>query len=47
MALLVAAAEDTGELGVVLDALGRIGLGLKDFAPAERARLVRLSDGAV
>ena len=47
LALLVAAAEGTGELGVVLDAADRIGLGLKDFEPAERARLVRLSDGAV
>ena len=47
IALLVAAAEDTGELGVVLDAVSRINLELNDFAPAERARLVRLSDGAV
>ena len=45
MALLVAAAEDTGELGVVLNAVGRIGLGLNDFEPAERARLVRVVDG--
>ena len=43
---LVAAAEGTGELGVVLDAADRIGLGLKDFEPAEAAQLVRLSDGA-
>ena len=47
LALLVAAAEDTGELGVVLDAAERIGLGLNDFEPAERARLVRVVDGAV
>jgi DNA-binding CsgD family transcriptional regulator/tetratricopeptide (TPR) repeat protein len=47
MALLVAAAEDTGELGVVLDAMERIGLGLKDFDSAERAQLVRLSTDAV
>jgi hypothetical protein len=47
MALLVAAAEDTGELGVVLDAMKRIELELNDFAPAERARLVRLTDGVV
>ena len=47
IALLVAAAEDTGELGVVLDALGRIGLGLSDFAAAEQARLVALSDGVL
>ena len=46
LALLVAAAEGTGELGVVLDAADRIGLGLKDFEPAEAAQLVRLSDGA-
>jgi hypothetical protein len=38
LALLVAAAEDTGELGVVLDAVQRMGLGLSDFEPAERAR---------
>jgi hypothetical protein len=47
MALLVAAAEDTGELGVVLTAAGRIGLGLNDFEPAERARLIRVVDDAV
>ena len=47
LALLVAAAEDTGELGVVLDAVERIGLGLNDFEPAERARLVRVADDAV
>ena len=47
LALLVAAAEDTGELGVVLDAVGRIGLGLKDFEPAERVQLVRVVDHAV
>jgi tetratricopeptide (TPR) repeat protein len=47
MALLVAAAEDTGELGVVLDAVQRIELGLKDFEPAERAQLVRVVDDAV
>ena len=46
LALLVAAAEGTGELGVVLDAADRIGLGLRDFEPAEAAQLVRLSDGA-
>src|SRR5262249_23956375 len=44
MALLVAAAEDTGELGVVLVAAQRIGLGLNNFEPAERARLIRIVD---
>jgi hypothetical protein len=47
LALLVAAAEDTGELGVVLDAVQRIGLGLSDFESAERAKLVRVADDAV
>jgi hypothetical protein len=47
LALLVAAAEDTGELGVVLDAVARIGLGLNYFEPAERARLVRVADGVL
>ena len=47
LALLVAAAEDTGELGVLLTAADRIGLGLKDFEPAERAQLVRVGTDAV
>jgi DNA-binding CsgD family transcriptional regulator/tetratricopeptide (TPR) repeat protein len=47
LALLVASAEDTGELGVVLEAITRIGLGLKDFEPAERALLVRVADDAI
>jgi len=47
MALLVAAAEDTGELGVVFDALRRIKFELNDFEAAERARLVGLSDGVL
>ena len=47
MALLVAAAEDTGELGMVLKASDRIGLGLADFEPAERAHLIRLSNDSV
>jgi DNA-binding CsgD family transcriptional regulator len=46
-ALLVAAAEDTGELGVVLAAAARIGLEVNDFEPAERARLIRVDDDAV
>jgi hypothetical protein len=40
LALLVTAAEDTGQLGVILSAIQRIGLQLNDFGPAERARLV-------
>jgi DNA-binding CsgD family transcriptional regulator len=47
LALLVAAAEDTGEMGVVLAAAQRIKLGLNDFEPAERARLIRLDEGVV
>lgn len=47
LAVLVAAAEDTGERGVVLAAAQRIGLGPNDFEPAERARLIRLDDGVV
>lgn len=47
MALLVAAAEDTGELGVLLDAANRIELGLNDFAPAEAGQLVHFSDGVL
>jgi len=46
-ALLVAAAEDTGELGVVLAAAHRLGSELADFDPAERLRLVRLSNESV
>ena len=46
-AVLVAAAEDTGELGVVLDALGRLGLGLADLAPAEQARLIGISNDSL
>ncbi len=47
LALLVAAPEDTGELGVVLDALGQIGLGLNEFEPAERAQLIRVAEDVV
>jgi hypothetical protein len=43
----VAAAEDTGELGVVLEAVQRIGLQLNDFESAERAQLVRVVDDMV
>ena len=44
LALLVAAAEDTGELGAVLAAARRIGLMLNDFEPAERDRLIRVGE---
>ena len=47
LAVLVSAAEDTGELGVVLAAAQRIGLGLADFDPAERAQLVSIDNDAV
>jgi hypothetical protein len=40
-ALLDRGAEDTGELGVVLAAAKRIGLGLADFEAAELAWLVK------
>ncbi|WP_344951194.1 ATP-binding protein, partial [Actinomadura miaoliensis] len=43
--LLVAAADDTGRLDVVLEAAGRLGASLADIAPAETARLVRVTDG--
>ena len=47
LALLVAAAEDTGELGVVLAAAKRIGLALNDFDPAERVQLVQIDNDVV
>ncbi|HEX9174597.1 MAG TPA: AAA family ATPase [Mycobacterium sp.] len=47
LALLVAAAEDTGELGVVLAAAGRIGRSLADLEPAERAQLIRLTNESI
>ena len=47
LAILIAAAEDTGELGVVLNAAGRIGLDLADLEPAEHAQLVRLTNESV
>lgn len=47
LGLLVAAAEDTGELGVVLAAAARIGLQLNDFEPAERAQLIRVVDDTI
>lgn len=47
LALLVAAAEDTGELGLVLAGMSRLGLALVDLDPAERAQLVRLTNEGV
>jgi DNA-binding CsgD family transcriptional regulator/tetratricopeptide (TPR) repeat protein len=47
LALLVAAAEDTGELGVVLAAADRISLGMNDFEPAESAGLVHVDNEAI
>ena len=46
-ALLVAAAEDTGDLGIVLAAAERKGLDFNDFAPAEHVGLVRVSNESV
>ncbi|MFF4243375.1 ATP-binding protein [Streptomyces sp. NPDC001822] len=43
VALLAAAADDTGELPLVLAAAGRLGAALEDLEPAERAGLVSLS----
>jgi DNA-binding CsgD family transcriptional regulator len=45
--LLVAAAEGSGELGVVLDAAGALGAAAADLGPAEQAGLVRIAGGAV
>ncbi|MFI2780878.1 helix-turn-helix transcriptional regulator [Streptomyces sp. ALB3] len=42
-ALVVAAADDTGELALVLGAARRMGAGLEDLEPAERAGLLLLS----
>jgi DNA-binding CsgD family transcriptional regulator len=47
IALLVASAEDTGELGLVLSAAHRLGVGVTDFESAERAQLVTLSNDLV
>ncbi|GAA4562499.1 LuxR family transcriptional regulator [Planotetraspora kaengkrachanensis] len=41
--LLVAAADDTGDLGLVLDAAGRFEVSIADLEPAEHAGLVFLS----
>ncbi len=45
--LLVAAAEESGDLGIVLDAAATFGATVLDLEPAERAELVRVSDGTV
>ncbi|MCX2929434.1 AAA family ATPase [Mycobacterium sp. CVI_P3] len=46
-ALLIAAAEDTGDLGVISAAMHQMGLELADFESAERAALVRVSTDTV
>lgn len=43
--LLVAAADGTGDVGLVLRAAARLGAGLPDLVPAERLRLIRYSSG--
>ncbi|MFJ4799007.1 helix-turn-helix transcriptional regulator [Kitasatospora purpeofusca] len=43
LVLLVAAADDTGSLGTVLEAARELGAGVEDLEPAERAGLVILS----
>ncbi|MFI1065980.1 MULTISPECIES: AAA family ATPase [Streptomyces] len=45
--LLVAAADDTGDLTVVLGASGRLGAAVEDLEPAERAGFVLLSGEAL
>ncbi|TVT46230.1 AAA family ATPase [Amycolatopsis rhizosphaerae] len=45
--LRVAAAEDTGELAVVLRAAAALGASVDDLTPAERAGLVRITGGTV
>jgi DNA-binding CsgD family transcriptional regulator len=41
--LAVAAADDTGDLGIIVRAAAVLGASLADLAPAERARLVELN----
>lgn len=45
--LLVAAADDTGDLTVVLSAAGRLGSAVEDLEPAERAGFLLLSGQAL
>jgi DNA-binding CsgD family transcriptional regulator len=45
--LLVAAAEESGDLGIVLDAAATFGATVLDLESAERAEVVRVSDGVV
>ncbi|WAL68236.1 AAA family ATPase [Amycolatopsis cynarae] len=45
--LRVAAADDTGELAVVLRAAAALGASVDDLTPAERAGLVRITGGTV
>src|SRR4030095_8634293 len=45
--LLAAAAEDSGDLGVVLEAAGAVGVVVAALGPAEQAGLVHVADGTV
>ncbi|MGC7098614.1 AAA family ATPase [Amycolatopsis lurida] len=45
--LLLAAADQTGELKTLLRAAGRLGAGLTDLEPAEERGLIALTDGAL
>jgi len=46
-ALLVAAADDTGEPTIVLAAAGNLGATIADLAPAEQAHLVKVTSTAI
>ncbi len=45
--LLVAAAEGSGDLGVLLDAAGTLGVVAADSGPAEKAGLIVIAEGTV
>jgi DNA-binding CsgD family transcriptional regulator len=45
--LLAAAAESSGDLAVVLAAVGALGAGAADLEPAERAGLIHITDGTI